>query len=629
MNHFLVAQPHIVSNVHLRDPQIFAYEKLQTFFSTKGSSRTALVVLPTGAGKTGLMAIAPYGIAKKRVLIITPQTVVKDTVLGSLDPMYPLNFWLSTKVFSGKFELPTVIEYSKHLSEDILNSSDLVILNIHKLQERLESSLLNKVDPDFFDLIIIDEAHHSEAHTWKKAVEYFNSAKILKVTGTPFRSDGVKIEGEEVYRYRLGQAMANGYVKTLERFKHVPDEMLFTLDKKDDKFYTLEEILELKPEDWVSRSVALSYESNMSVVERSIELLNEKREKTNNNPHKIVAVACSIEHAEQLKDIYTNKNLNVAIVHSKMEKQDLNSEFDKIETHEVDVVVNVALLGEGYDHKFLTIAAIFRPFRSDLPYQQFIGRVLRSISPTDGYKTNEEDNIAQVVHHSELKLDELWLNYKNEIERSQVIKEIKKKANLEKDLKPTTPLDELDFGYTAESPDYNMSVDAFMDTKLIQIREEKQAEEQQRIEKLMADFGVSEEMAINLSNQMSVKNDIETEKLLRPDLYQQNLKSLLNSKMNEEIIPDILSHFQIDVNSNEITKVRHNFIANSNKLPYDSKDDNGATLAKYLNFSLRNFNKKPRKEWDLEDFERALKQIETYGDFVLNELKFHLKEKEN
>lgn len=61
----------------------------------------------------------------------------------------------------------------------------------------------------------------------------------------------------------------------------------------------------------------------------------------------------------------------------------------------------------------------------------------------------------------------------------------------------------------------------------------------------------------------------------------------------------------------------------------DSKDDNGATLAKYLNFSLRNFNKKPRKEWDLEDFERALKQIETYGDFVLNELKFHLEEKEN
>lgn len=626
MNHYLVANPHIRSNINLRDPQIFAYEKLQNFFSEDNSNRTALVVLPTGSGKTGLMAIAPYGIAKKRVLIITPQTVVKDTVLGSLDPMYPLNFWLSTKVFSGKYELPTVIEYSKDLSPDILESSDLVILNIHKLQERLESSLLNKVDKDFFDMVIIDEAHHSEAYTWKKTIEYFSDSKILKVTGTPFRSDGIKIEGEEVYRYKLGQAMANGYVKTLERFVHIPEKMLFTLDKDDSKYYSLEEVMKIKPEDWVRRSVALSPESNLSVVERSIELLNEKKNKTNNTPHKIVAVACSIEHAQNLKEIYEQKGLNVAIVHSKMEKKDLKEEFSRIDSHQVEVVVNVALLGEGYDHKFLSIAAIFRPFGSDLPYQQFIGRVLRSISPSDGYKINEEDNIAQVVHHRELKLDDLWLNYKTEIERSEVIKEIKKKAKKERELKPTTPLDELEFGYTSESNDFNMNVDAFMDTELIKMREKKLADEQKRIQKLMSEFGVSEEMAKNLSKQMDVKNDIQTEKLLRPDLYQQNLRSLLNAKINEEIIPDILSHFKIEVNSDEITKVRHNFIANSNKLPYDKKDDNGATLAKYFNMSLRLFNNKKRKDWDLDDYERALKQIETYNEFILSELKYHLKE---
>lgn len=626
MNHYLVANPHIRSNINLRDPQIFAYEKLQNFFSEDNSNRTALVVLPTGSGKTGLMAISPYGIAKKRVLIITPQTVVKDTVLGSLDPMYPLNFWLSTKIFSGKYELPTVIEYSKDLSPDILESSDLVILNIHKLQERLESSLLNKVDKDFFDMVIIDEAHHSEAYTWKKTIEYFSDSKILKVTGTPFRSDGIKIEGEEVYRYKLGQAMANGYVKTLERFVHIPEKMLFTLDKDDSKYYSLEEVMKIKPEDWVRRSVALSPESNLSVVERSIELLNEKKNKTNNTPHKIVAVACSIEHAQNLKEIYEQKGLNVAIVHSKMEKKDLKEEFSRIDSHQVEVVVNVALLGEGYDHKFLSIAAIFRPFGSDLPYQQFIGRVLRSISPSDGYKINEEDNIAQVVHHRELKLDDLWLNYKTEIERSEVIKEIKKKAKKERELKPTTPLDELEFGYTSESNDFNMNVDAFMDTELIKMREKKLADEQKRIQKLMSEFGVSEEMAKNLSKQMDVKNDIQTEKLLRPDLYQQNLRSLLNAKINEEIIPDILSHFKIEVNSDEITKVRHNFIANSNKLPYDKKDDNGATLAKYFNMSLRLFNNKKRKDWDLDDYERALKQIETYNEFILSELKYHLKE---
>ena len=170
-------------------------------------------------------------------------------------------------------------------------------------------------------MVIIDEAHHSEAYTWKKTIEYFSDSKILKVTGTPFRSDGIKIEGEEVYRYKLGQVMANGYVKTLERFVHIPEKMLFTLDKDDSKYYSLEEVMKIKPEDWVRRSVALSPESNLSVVERSIELLNEKKNKTNNTPHKIVAVACSIEHAQNLKEIYEQKGLNVAIVHSKMEKK--------------------------------------------------------------------------------------------------------------------------------------------------------------------------------------------------------------------------------------------------------------------------------------------------------------------
>jgi superfamily II DNA or RNA helicase len=628
MNHYLVANPHIRSNVNLRDPQIFAYEKMLNHYSNDDNDRTSLIVLPTGSGKTGLMAIAPYGIAKKRVLIITPQTVVKDTVLGSLDPMYPLNFWLSTKVFSGKYELPTVIEYSGKLSQDILESADLVILNIHKLQERLESSLLKKVDPTFFDMIIIDEAHHSEAHTWKNAVQYFSEAKILKVTGTPFRSDGVKIEGEEIYSYRLGQAMANGYVKSLERFTHSPEKMAFTLDKNDDKFYTLEEVMELKPEDWITRSVALSYESNISVVERSISMLNVKKDKTNYNPHKIVAVACSIEHAEQLKGIYEQKGLQVAIVHSKMEKSELKKEFDKIETHDVEVVVNVALLGEGYDHKFLSIAAIFRPFKSDLPYQQFIGRVLRSISISDGYEVNEEDNIAQVIHHKELNLDDLWERYKNEIDRSNVIKEMKKKHKIEKSLKPTTPLEDLDFGNTSESDSYVTSADTFMDTVLIKRRENKLAEEQERIQKLMSDFGVTEELAISLNKQMNVKSDAETERLLRPDLYQQNLRSLLNSKINEEIIPDILSYFKVDLNSREITEVRHHFIANSDKLPYDyTKDDNGATLAKYLNMALLKFNKKNRKDWDLDDYERAIKQVETYTDFVVKELKHYLKEK--
>ncbi|WP_051989384.1 DEAD/DEAH box helicase family protein [Halobacillus sp. BAB-2008] len=193
MSYFMTTPAYIRDNHLLREPQIEAYTTIYEHFNVRNSTEHALVVLPTGTGKTGLMAISPYEISNGRVLIITPQTVIRDSVLGSLDSADAKNFWLSTRVLNSYDELPSVIEYDKKLTNGILDQSDIVVLNYHKLQERLDSSLVKRVPSDYFDFIIIDEAHHAEARTWKKAIEYFNSAKVLKVTGTPFRSDGKKL----------------------------------------------------------------------------------------------------------------------------------------------------------------------------------------------------------------------------------------------------------------------------------------------------------------------------------------------------------------------------------------------------------------------------------------------------
>lgn len=60
---FLDSQPNIVTNVNLRDPQRFAYSALCDHFLVNQSDEDALIVLPTGVGKTGLIAIAPYMIS--------------------------------------------------------------------------------------------------------------------------------------------------------------------------------------------------------------------------------------------------------------------------------------------------------------------------------------------------------------------------------------------------------------------------------------------------------------------------------------------------------------------------------------------------------------------------------------
>lgn len=612
-SYFKTASPNILDNEFLRDPQKEAYEKLKEHFIERESKEHALVVLPTGTGKTGLMGIAPYDISNGRVLIITPQTVIRDSVIGSLDPLYRKNFWLFTRVFDNYSELPTVIEYEKSLTYEVIQSADIVILNIHKLQERLDSSLLKRVEPEFFDFIIIDEAHHSEANTWKRALTYFNNAKVLKVTGTPFRSDGRTIEGKEVFTYGLGKAMERGYVKSLEKIDYIPGKVYLTLDKNSEELYTIDQIREigLRDEDWIRRSVALSTESNMSIIEQSIKLLNEKKGKTG-NPHKIIAVACSIWHAEQLKELYEAKGYSSSIVHSELEKHERELEFAKIESNQVDIVINVAMLGEGYDHKFLSIAALFRPYKTLLPYAQFIGRVLRSISEED-VKGNlsEEDNIAVAIHHKELGLDELWDYYKKEIKKRDIIKRIRTDYPIE----PTgrSPKD-VSFGSVSESEEYITIKDAFIESELLKIRKQKIEEEQEKIKNLQALLDVTEEKA-KILYQQSLKSQ-DKERYLRPDLYLKKKKIEIDYLVREDIIPQLLVDFNLELQGNELPKSRF-ILPKKYEFIYSRAKDNGSLLGQYFNLSLKHHIGEGRDGWKIDDYDRAIAHVQ--------ELEIHLR----
>lgn len=74
----------IEGNKRLRVPQVESYMKIQEHFRNDPEEE-ALVVLPTGTGKTGLISIAPFGVSKGRVLIITPGTVTKDSISKSIE----------------------------------------------------------------------------------------------------------------------------------------------------------------------------------------------------------------------------------------------------------------------------------------------------------------------------------------------------------------------------------------------------------------------------------------------------------------------------------------------------------------------------------------------------------------
>lgn len=611
--YFMEASPYIIGNPELRQPQVQGWMSVYDHFVTKKKETHALLVIPTGIGKTGLMALLPYGIANGRVLIIAPQLTIKDTVMDGLNPASPENFWIKRQVFSKNKDLPVLIEYDgDRTPREVLDAANIVVVNIQKLQSRLETSFLNFLPNSYFDMIIIDEAHHSTARTWVEVVSHFSKAKVIKVTGTPIRTDQNQIAGELVYKYKLSQAMANAYVKSLENIVYIPDELYLTIDNNQTQLYSVDQIFDmgLKDEEWVSRSVAYSIDCSRKVVSKSAEILKRKRHNST-VPHKIIAVACSIEHALQIKNLYEELDLETTIVHSKLTKEQKDKAFSDIKNHRVQVVVNVSMLGEGYDHPYLSIGAIFRPFRHPLPYAQFIGRILRCIP--DEEVTCAEDNVAEIISHKHLALDDLWSVYRQEINESEIIKHLKVLDVIEEqDIKDGSSQTEQkrDYGIAQEQGDGYLVSDAYLNTELIRMKKESDKKYEEQVQKIQELFGISRDKAVQLVNQAN-SNDSA---IKRPDLFFANRKKEIDVEIRERIVPELITTYNIDQYNNDLSncglfKGKFAWIANKAK-------DNGAMLAMYFNCYLKSELGKKKQDWTIDDYDIAYKKLSIGVDYV-------------
>ncbi|MEB5930115.1 DEAD/DEAH box helicase [Acinetobacter schindleri] len=147
--------------------------------------------------------------------------------------------------------------------------------------------------------------------------------------------------------------------------------------------------------------------------------LKQLKDLSPNVPHKILAVGCSIKHAEDIQKWYSDLGINSVLIHSQMDNAIQAKNFQMIENHECEVVVSVNMLMEGYDHKYLTVLSIFRPYKSLNAFAQVIGRVLRAI-PNNEIQAFEIDNNATVIYHEETGLNDMWSEFQKEVNRAKV-----------------------------------------------------------------------------------------------------------------------------------------------------------------------------------------------------------------
>ena len=186
------------------------YQDMATTAALKGLRgflHRALVVLATGLGKTLAAAFITKKMCAHRVLFLVHNNFILTHAMDEF-----------RLVFDEKTRMAIYNGMSKKGVED----ARIVFATWQTM-----SSHLKHWGRDYFDLIIVDEAHHTEADTYRPVVDYFTGAK-LGITATPDRTDDTDIRdvfGQEVINITLEEAIARGWLPRIE-YHVITDESL-------------------------------------------------------------------------------------------------------------------------------------------------------------------------------------------------------------------------------------------------------------------------------------------------------------------------------------------------------------------------------------------------------------------
>ncbi|WP_198320528.1 DEAD/DEAH box helicase [Actinosynnema pretiosum] len=326
----------------LRRPQLGALHSIVGYWST-GTTDPAVVVMPTGTGKTETMLAVMLAERPGRLLVLVPTTALRDQVAGKFETLGVLQ---QAGIAEATALRPCVARLKRGIKTsaeavELLRLSNVVVATPHSLRacdEEARSLLLAG-----FTHLVVDEAHHAMATTWKEVVDAFSDRRVLLFTATPFREDGKGLPGRTIYRFPLREAQKDGY---------------FT------------------PIDY--RAVACIEDTDSRLADLAIARLRE--DLAAGHGHVLMARAKDIPRAEELLALYGAKaaDLGPVVLHERVKAADRAAAHRALREGECRIVVCVDMLGEGYDLPALKVAALHDVKKSLGPMIQFIGRFTRA-----------------------------------------------------------------------------------------------------------------------------------------------------------------------------------------------------------------------------------------------------------
>lgn len=300
--------------------------------------KKTLLVLPTGTGKTIVFAtVVKYGVDEgKRALILAHRNELLEQAADKLRDACGLDSALE------KAEATTVGEDHQ--------------VTIGSIQTLSLEKRLTAFPKDYFDIIVVDEAHHSMSDTYQRVLQYFDNALVLGVTATPDRADHKEL-GEffdsKAFEYTLNQAVRDGFLCKVKA-QMIP----LDIDIKD---------VGISQGDYALNQVGNALEPYLNQI--SLEMLNYCKGR------KTVVFLPLVKTSQKFCDLLNMHGLRAAEVNcNSKDREQILKDF---ENGEYDVLCNSMLLTEGWDCPSVDCIVILRPTKVRSLYQQMVGRGMR------------------------------------------------------------------------------------------------------------------------------------------------------------------------------------------------------------------------------------------------------------
>ena len=301
-----------------------------------------LVVLPTGAGKTVIFSQLP---------IIKPDTLPMLVLAHRSELLDQAR----SKILDCNPNLTVEIEQAERKAGRV----DVVVASVATLG-RNNTPRIEEYPKDYFKSIVIDEAHHAAAPSYRRIIDYFSPDFLLGVTATPQRSDST-------------------------RLIDVFDEIVY--------YRTIQDLIQ---EGWLSPLVGYRVKTSTDISEVEIQngeysqsQLEEKIDNPERNAHVVAAYrnlamdkkalvyASGVRHAENLALSFRQASVETAVIVGTTPREERETILAQFAKGQISVIVNVGVLTEGFDEPSLEAIIIAKPTRSTLLYTQIVGRGTR------------------------------------------------------------------------------------------------------------------------------------------------------------------------------------------------------------------------------------------------------------